>query len=155
MTAPGAADAPLASDAYDDQRVLISQRMQARGPGRQEGTWVVVGAINDSGIATATAIVVEHGDGKALVKATHILTSVDGTMTLESHTWLRPFPPPTPPRVMVEGPWTQIAGPGVYAEIQARGQLYATIEQTTGEITIVRDGSAEVQRVKASRPGGP
>jgi hypothetical protein len=143
LIARDAAGAPSASEASDDQRLMISQRMQARGPGRQEGTWVAVGAINDAGIATATAVVVEHGTGKALVKATHILTSVDGTMTLESHTWLRPFPPPTPPRVMVVGPWRQIAGTGVYAEIQTRGQLYATIEQTTGEITIVRDGSAE------------
>jgi hypothetical protein len=143
ITAPDAAGAPPVSEASDDQRLMISQRMQARGPGRQEGTWLAAGAINDAGIATATAIVVKHGGGKALVKATHILTSVDGTMTLESHTWLRPFPPPTPPRVMVEGPWKQIAGTGVYAELQARGQLYATVEQTTGEITIVRDGSAE------------
>jgi hypothetical protein len=136
-------DVPKGDRASEDQRLMISQRMQARGPGRQEGTWVAAGAINDAGIATATAVVVKHGGGKALVKATHILTSVDGTMTLESHTWLRPFPPPTPPRVMVEGPWKQIAGTGVYAELQARGQLYATVEQTTGEITIVRDGSAE------------
>jgi hypothetical protein len=143
MSAPGAAGTPPASEASDDQRVLISQRMQARGPGRQEGTWVAAGAISDAGIATATAVVVEHGGGKALVKATHVLTSVDGTMTLESHTWLRPFPPPTPPREMVEGPWKQVAGTGVFADLQTRGQLYATIEQTTGEITIVRDGSAE------------
>jgi hypothetical protein len=143
MAELGEPDVPKGDGASEDQRLMISQRMQARGPGRQEGTWVAAGAINDAGIATATAVVVKHGGGKALVKATHILTSVDGTMTLESHTWLRPFPPPTPPRVMVEGPWKQIAGTGVYAGLQARGQLYATVEQTTGEITIVRDGSAE------------
>jgi hypothetical protein len=42
---------------------------------------------------------------------------------------------------MVEGTWKQIAATGAYADLDARGKLYATVDQTTGEITIVRDGS--------------
>lgn len=135
------ADAPPAGGAPERQRLVISQRMKAMSPGRQSGTWVGAGAINDAGYVDATAVVVEHGDGKALIKATHTLAGVDGTITLESHTWFRPFPPPTPPRVMVKGKWKQIAGTGVYADMGTRGKLYATIDQTTGEITIVRNGS--------------
>ncbi|HKI22919.1 MAG TPA: hypothetical protein VKA24_05820 [Gaiellaceae bacterium] len=116
--------------------------MHAIAPGRQAGTWVAAGAINDAGIATATSVVVEHSREKALVKATHVLTSVDGTLTLESRTWLRPFPLPAVPRAIVEGAWEQVAGTGVYEELNARGRLHATVDQTTREITIVRDGSA-------------
>lgn len=142
MTAVGPPDTPRANEGSEDQRLLISQRMQAIGPGRQTGTWTAAGAINDAGIATATSVVLEHGGEKALVKATHVLTSVDGTLTLESHTWLRPFPLPAPPRAIVEGTWEQVAATGVYADLNARGRLYATVDQTTREITIVRDGSA-------------
>jgi hypothetical protein len=137
----GGADVQQDSAAPEGQRLIISQRMKATGPGRQSGTWVGAGAINDAGHVDATAVVVEHGGGKALIKATHTLAGVDGVITLESHTWFRPFPPPTPPRVMVEGDWRQVAATGRYADMDSSGKLYATIDQTTGEITIVRDGS--------------
>jgi hypothetical protein len=143
MAEVGEADAPVASGDSEDQRLIISQRMAATGPGAQSGTWVAAGAIDDAGIAEAASVVVEHGGGKALVQATHVLSSVDGTLTLESHTWFRPFPPPTPPRVMVEGDWKQVAATGVYADMTSRGKLYATVDLMTREITIVRDGSAE------------
>jgi hypothetical protein len=137
----GGADLPVSSGAPEEQRLIISQRMKATSPGKQTGTWVAAGAINDAGHAEATAVVVEHGGGKALIKATHTLSGVDGMLTLESHTWFRPFPPPTPARVMVEGNWNQVSATGAYADIDSRGKLYATVDQTTGEITIVRDGS--------------
>jgi hypothetical protein len=46
---------------------------------------------------------------------------------------------------MVEGTWKQVDGAGVYADMQASGRLYATVDQTVkpAEITIVRDGSAQ------------
>jgi hypothetical protein len=122
---------PPPSGASEDQRLMISQRMRATEPGKQTGTWVAAGAINDAGTAFATTVVVEHGGGKALLKATHVLTSVDGEITLESHTWFRPFPLPTPPRAMVEGTWEQVAATGVYADHHARGKLFATVDQTT------------------------
>ena len=136
----GGADVPLSSEASEGHRLIISQRMKATSPGKQTGTWVAAGAINDAGHVEATAVVVEHGGGKALIKATHTLSGVDGMITLESHTWFRPFPPPTPARVMVEGDWKQIGATGVYTDMDAHGKLYATIDQLTGEITIVRDG---------------
>lgn len=139
MKEPGCgADAPVPRRARG--RLTISQRMKGTSPARQSGTWVGSGAINDAGHVDATSVVVEHGGGRALIKATHKLAGVDGTITLESHTWLRPFPPPTPERVMVRGKWKQIAGTGLYADMSSRGKLYATIDQTTGEITIVREG---------------
>lgn len=138
----GGADVPASGGARKGQRLMISQRMKASGPARQSGTWVAAGAINDAGHVDATAVVVEHGGGKALIKATHTLAGVDGTITLESYTWFRPFPPPTPERVMVKGKWKQISATGLYADMDTRGKLYATIDQITGEITIVRDGKS-------------
>ena len=133
---------PLAGAASEDERLMISQRMQSTGPGTQAGTWVAAGAVNDAGTAVATLASEPHGGGKGLVTATHILSSSSGTMTFESQTWARPTPAPSPPRVMVEGTWKLIASTGAYAELRALGKLYATADFTTGEITIVRDGSA-------------
>ncbi len=136
----GGADVPASGRGPKGQRLMISQRMKASGPARQSGTWVAAGAINDAGHVDATAVVVEHGGGKAVIKATHTLAGLDGTITLESYTWFRPFPPPTPARVMVKGKWKQISATGLYADMDTRGKLYATIDQITGAITIVRDG---------------
>jgi hypothetical protein len=141
MTELGGAGVQTGAES-EHRRLMISQRMTATGPGVQSGTWIAAGAINDAGIADATAVVVEHGGGKALIKATHVLTGVDGVLTLESRTWFRPFPPPTPPRIMVEGTWKQVAATGVYADLDMQGRLYATVDQATREITIVREGSA-------------
>jgi hypothetical protein len=138
----------MASEASEDHRLIISQRMQATLGGMQTGTWVAAGAINDAGTANATTVVVPHGGGKALVTATHVLTSPAGMLQLKSHTWLRPFPPPTPNRVMVEGTWQLVAATGAYANLHAHGKLYATVspgvvDPGPKEITIVRDGSAQ------------
>lgn len=152
MTALGAAEAPQAGGPSEDQRLMISQRMQLFvGSSDQTGTWVAAGAINDEGTAFATSVVVPHGGGKALVTATHTLTNSaeNGMIELLSNTWLRPFPPPTPNRVMVEGTWMLVAATGAYADVHAYGKLYATVspgpvvdDRPTREITIVRDGSA-------------
>jgi len=83
---------------HEDPRLMISQRMHRTGPGSQEGTWVAAGAINDSGTARATQTVVQQGPDRGRVNARHVLTSAAGTITLETQAWLRPFPPPMPPR---------------------------------------------------------
>lgn len=77
---------------------MLSQRMHRTTSGKQEGTWAAAGAINDSGSAQATYVVVETGKDKGRVTATHVLTSAAGTITLDTQAWLRPFPPPTPAR---------------------------------------------------------
>jgi hypothetical protein len=102
------AEAPPTGGTPDGQRLIISHRMKATSPERQSGTSVAAGATNDAGHVDATAVVIEHGGGKALIKATHALAGVDWTITLESHRWFRPFPPSTPPRVMVKGDWKTV-----------------------------------------------
>lgn len=130
----------VASDA--EHRLMISERMQLVDPGTQKGTWVGAGAVNDAGEANATFTVVPHGDGKGLLRGTHILTSSEGSITIETRAWVRPFPPPTPPRAMAEGTWRIMSGTGAYADLEGQGKVYATADFTTGEITIVRDGTA-------------
>jgi hypothetical protein len=152
MTALGAADAPQPGGASEDQRLMISQRMWAfAGSPELNGTWVAAGAINDEGTAHATAVVHPHSGGKALVTGTHTLTNSadNGTIELSGHSWLRPYPPPTPNRVMVEGTWMLVSATGAYADVQAYGRLYATVrpgpvvdDRPTREVTIVRDGTA-------------
>jgi hypothetical protein len=130
----------LAADA--EQRVMISERMQLTSPTTQAGTWVGAGAVNDAGSGTATFTVVPHGDDTGLLTGTHVLTGSSGTITIETSAFVRPFPPPTPPRAMAEGTWKIVSGTGAYADLEGRGKVYATADFTTGEITIVRDGSA-------------
>jgi hypothetical protein len=124
----------------------MSERMRPVSPGRHEGTWVGAGAINDAGTAAATFSVEEHGPpGRARVEGTHVLTSANGTITLEFQAWLEPFPAPTPPRqVMVEGKWKLVAATGAYAGRKAQGQLYGTADRTVQppEVTNLFDGTA-------------
>jgi len=133
---------PLSATASDERRVMISERMQLTGPTTQAGTWVGTGAVNDAGASAATFTVVSHGDGKGLLNGTHVLTGSAGSITVETRPWVRPFPPPAPPRAMAEGRWWVSGGTGDYAGLRGRGKVYATADFTTGEITIVRDGSA-------------
>ena len=121
-------------------RLMISQRMNPGGPG-QVGTWVGAGAINDAGSATAQVSVDPNGHGPGR----HTLTSAAGTLTLEEDVRLRPFPPPTPRRLMVEGTWKLVAATGAYAALKARGRICATVDRAKDppEITFVRDGNAE------------
>jgi hypothetical protein len=159
MTAPGETEAPNASAATEDQRLMISQRMEAplNAAGQPTdlftGPWVAAGAINDEGTATITQTqVTPQPGGKARVLATHVLTSLGNpaqTLKLESRTTLRPFPPPPPKRrVLVEGTWRLVEATEAYANLHANGRLFATItDRGTGsnrvrEITLVRDGSA-------------
>jgi hypothetical protein len=158
MTSLGSADAAPASGASEDQRLMISQRMQAPrtgGPTNQTGSWVAAGAIDDTGTATITqAQITPQSDGTALVATTHLLTSRDDPaqmLELESRARMRPFPPPPPNRrVMLEGTCRLVSATRAYANLRANGRLYATITDRViddpepieiREITLVRDGS--------------
>jgi hypothetical protein len=133
---------------------MISQRMQAPPGQKQKGSWVAAGVIDDEGTAEITKLqVTGQPGGKALVIATHVLASGDDPeqmIELDSRSWLRPYPPPEPKhRVLVEGTWKLVAGTKAYANLRARGRMYATVtdrvvgDHTEREITLVRDGSAE------------
>jgi len=133
---------PLAIASDADQRVMISERMQLTSPTTQQGAWVGAGAVNDAGQGIATFTVVPAGDDKGLLRGTHVLTGAAGTITIQTKAWVRPFPPPAPPRAMAEGTWQVVSGTGAYADLKGQGKIHATADFTTGEITIVRDGTA-------------
>jgi hypothetical protein len=145
---------PQPGEASDDQPLMISQRMRGRGTS-QSGTWVAAGAIDDEGEATITQIQgTQQPDGTLLIVATHVLVSDDDPdqkIELRDRTILQPFPPPEPQhRVLVEGTWRLASGTKAYANLRARGKLYATITDVVGdqgdvdrEVTMVRDGSAK------------
>ncbi len=125
---------------------MISQRMRIVGERKQDGTWVAAGAINDRGTATATTTppVQVGSTDKGRFTATHVLTSAAGTITLEGESEIQSFPPPSPPRppARVEGKWDVTGATGTYANLRGSGKLYATVDPTTQEVTIVRDGKA-------------
>jgi hypothetical protein len=143
---------PEPNEAAGDQPLMISQRMEGVGTS-QAGTWVAAGAIDDEGTARITQIQSTHQDGTLLIDATHVLVSGDDEeqrMELRSRTTLQPFPPQGPQRrVLVEGPWRLTSGTKAYANLRARGKLYATVADVVNEegeevrqVTLVRDGSA-------------
>lgn len=74
------------------------------------------------------------------LSGTHVLTGSDGTITIETNARLRPFPPQE--RARVEGGGKIVDESGAYARLHDQGKVYATTDFTTGEITIVRDGTA-------------
>ena len=88
-----------------------------------------------------------------MIESTHVLVSggdEDQMIELRSRTTLQPFPPPEPQhRVLVEGPWRLTSGTKAYANLRARGKLYATVADVVNDegeevrqVTMVRDGSA-------------
>jgi hypothetical protein len=152
---------PEPSEAAGDQPLMISQRMRGRGT-EQTGTWVAAGAIDDEGTARITQIQsTDQDDGTLLIEATHLLVSdadEEQMIELRSETILQPFPPPPPQRrVLVEGPWRLISGTKRYANLRARGKLYATVTDRVGdegvdrEVTLVRDGSARRRQLRVGR----
>lgn len=145
---------PQPGEASNDQPLMISQRMRGRGTD-QTGTWVAAGAIDDEGEARITQIqITPHPeDGTALIEATHVLVSADDPdqmIELRSRNTLQPFPPLEPQhRVLTEGPWRLASGTKAYANLRARGRMYATVTDRVDdqgvvdrEVTLVRDGSA-------------
>jgi hypothetical protein len=133
-----------------DRKLKISQRMEpTEPPGTLDGTWVAAGAINDAGDATAQ---VSRPDSKGRGSGTHTLTGSAGTVTLDEDVRILPLPRPTPDRLMVEGTWKLVAATGAYADLNARGRTYATVdrEKDPREITIVREGSAESEGARES-----
>jgi hypothetical protein len=141
------------NEAAGDQPLMISQRMEGVGT-EQAGTWVAAGAIDDEGKARiATIHSTDPEDGTLVIDATHELVSggdEEQRMELRSRTTLQPFPPQGPQRrVLVEGPWRLTSGTKAYANLRARGKLYATVADVVDEegnevrqVTLVRDGSA-------------
>jgi hypothetical protein len=138
-----------------DQPLMISQRMRGRGTS-QTGTWVAAGAIDDEGTARVTQIQsTGQDDGTLLIEATHVLVSGDDPdqmIEFRDRTTLQPFPPPEPQhRVLVEGRWSLASGTKAFANLSARGRLYATVTDrlvdgtVDRELTMVRDGSVELE----------
>lgn len=133
---------PLTASAGGHHRVMISERNQLTGPTTQAGTFVAAGSVNDSGTVAVTFALQQRGKFKGLLTGTHVLTGAHGTITVQTRAWVRPFPPPTPPRVLVEGQWRVVGGTGSYAGLHGHGHVYATADLATGELTIIRRGEA-------------
>jgi hypothetical protein len=142
LAAAAATLVPLAASAFANHRVMISERNLATGPTTQAGTFVAAGSVNDSGTVAVTFSIQQHGAHKGLLTGTHVLTGSNGTITVQTRAWVRPYPPPTPPRVLVEGQWRVVSGTGAYAGLHGHGKVFATGDFTTGEITIIRRGEA-------------
>jgi hypothetical protein len=140
---------PLAASIREEERVVITERMQltsfnpATGEGTQAGTFVAAGAVNDAGPATATFRVTPGKGGCGVLTGPHTYTGSAGTITVFTKAEVCPFPPPNPPRSFASGTWRVIDSTGGYAGLHGRGKIVATADFSTGEITIARDGEVE------------
>ena len=128
---------PFAASADSKQRLVLEERMQITGPGSAEGTFVSAGGVNDRGSATATFSV----DSRGNLTGTHVLNGSEGTIVMATRAKVRPFPPPTPPRVFMDGGWSSTSGTGVYTDLRGRGSILAVADFTDGRLTIIRDGA--------------
>lgn len=146
-----AGTSPLASEQNQEERLVLTERMQliAFNPvtrvGAQQGTFVAAGAVNDAGIATATFQLTPGSNGCSVLKGPHTFTGATGTGTITVFTkgLLCPSSTPNPPRSFASGTWRVIAASGAYAGLQGHGKIVATADFSTGEITIARDGEVE------------
>lgn len=141
---------PLAATAGDAKRLVLTERMQltsfdpATGQGTQAGTFAAAGAVNDAGNSTATFQVTPGNGGCGTLTGPHTFTGANGTITVFTRADVCPFPPPTPPRSFARGKWEVIGATGAYAGLRGHGQVYATADFTTGQITIARDGKVQL-----------
>ena len=126
---------PFAASADSKQRLVLDERMTIAG-GTAAGTFASAGGVNDSGSATAVFSV----DSRGNLTGTHTLNGSAGTIVMATRAKVRPFPPPTPPRVFMEGTWTITGGTGAYAELEGRGKILAVADFSDGRLTIIRDG---------------
>jgi hypothetical protein len=127
---------PFAASADSGERLVLEERMTITGPGSAAGTFVSAGGVNDRGSATAVFSVDDRGN----LTGTHTLNGSQGTIVMATRAKVRPFPPPTPPRVFMEGRWSITGGTGAYADLEGRGKILAVADFTDGRLTIIRDG---------------
>lgn len=137
---------PLAALADDEQRLVLTERMQltsfdpTTGDGTQAGTFAAAGTVNDAGTGTVV-FHIEPGDGGCgLITGPHTLTGSGGTITVFTRAAICPFPPTAPPRSFIRGNWKIVGATGSYAGLRGAGRITATGDLTNGEITIARDG---------------
>jgi hypothetical protein len=130
---------PFAASADSKKRLVLEERMQITGPGAAAGTFVSAEGVNDRGPATATFSV----DSRGNLTGTHVLEGSEGTIVMATRAKVRPFPPPTPPRVFMEGRWSITSGTGAYADLEGKGKILAVADFTDGRLTIIRDGAVE------------
>lgn len=129
---------PFAS-ADSKERLVLDERMQITGPSSAAGTFASAGGVNDTGSATAVFSV----DSRGNLTGTHTLIGSEGTIVMATRAKVRPFPPPTPPRVFMEGTWSITSGTGAHADLEGRGKILAVADFTDGRLTIIRDGAVE------------
>jgi hypothetical protein len=127
---------PFAASADSKERLVLDERMQITGPGSAAGTFASAGGLNDRGSATAAFSV----DSRGNLTGTHTLNGLEGTIVMATRAKVRPFPPPTPPRVFMEGTWSITGGTGAYADLEGKGKILAVADFTDGRLTIIRDG---------------
>jgi hypothetical protein len=127
---------PFAASADSRERLVLEERMQITGAGSAAGTFVSAGGVNDRGPATATFSV----DSRGNLTGTHVLEGSEGTIVMATRAKVRPFPPPAPPRVFMEGTWRITSGTGAYADLEGKGKILAVADFTDGRLTIIRDG---------------
>jgi hypothetical protein len=129
---------PFAASADSKERLVLDERMTITG-GTAEGTFASAGGVNDRGSATAVFSV----DSRGNLTGTHTLESPAGTIVMATRAKVRPFPPPTPPRVFMQGTWSITGGTGAYADLEGKGKILAVADFTDGRLTIIRDGEVE------------
>jgi hypothetical protein len=130
---------PLAASADSKERLVLEERMQITGEGSAAGDFVSAGGVNDRGSATATFSVDTRGN----LTGTHVLNGSGGTIVMATRAKIRPFPPPTPPRVFMDGRWSITGGTGDYIDLRGKGSILAVADFTDGRLTIIRDGAVE------------
>ncbi len=131
---------PFAASADSRERLVLEERMQITGAGFAAGDFVSAGGVNDRGNAMATFSV----DSRGNLTGTHTLTGSEGTIVMATRAKIRPFPPPTPPRVFMEGTWSITGGTGAYADLEGRGKILAVADFADGRLTIIRDGAVKI-----------
>jgi hypothetical protein len=142
---------PLAAQASKPQAVSLTFTMHLTGPTTATGTWTSTSDLTvlnaKSGTVIQTTKITGKGKGKGkktgqVVHGRKVVTASDGTFVIQFNGGLKPTGATTSE---VNGRFVLKKGTGAYKGLHGNGKIHATLDSSSGAITAVYTGKAQVE----------
>ena len=151
LTALALAALPIAAQASKPQAVSLTFTMHFTSATTATGTWTSTSDLTvlngKSGTVVQTTKITGNGKGKGkktgqVVHGRKVVTASDGTFVIQFNGGLKPTGATTSE---VNGRFVLKKGTGAYKGLHGNGKIHATLDSSSGAITAVYTGKAQVQ----------
>ena len=126
----------------DDKGVTIAFSFQATSASTFEGHYTLNGAINETGLAEATAGTRVNDEGVLLLYSTKVMHLQGGDISLFVE---GPLVFTGPSTFSVAGKWHLVAGTGAYTDVKGHGQCAIVGDFSTGLVSGAYEGKVNVK----------